>query len=65
MENSLSNIGDKTLTNIMIPGTHDAGSYEKYGPKSEDCKYYFYYIISLMNLLEKSLLLRYSLEMYK
>jgi hypothetical protein len=38
MENSLSNIGDKTLTDIMIPGTHDAGSYEKYGPKSEDCK---------------------------
>jgi hypothetical protein len=42
MENNLSNIGDKTLTDIMIPGTHDAGSYEKYGPKSEDGKKYFF-----------------------
>ncbi len=36
MQNSLPNIGDKTLTSIMIPETHDSGSYEKYGPNSED-----------------------------
>ncbi|CAG2180205.1 unnamed protein product, partial [Oppiella nova] len=34
MENNLSIIGDKKLPSLVIPGTHDSGSYEKWGPKS-------------------------------
>ncbi|CAG2111728.1 unnamed protein product, partial [Medioppia subpectinata] len=34
MENNLAIIGDKTLPSLMIPGTHDSGAYEKWGPKS-------------------------------
>lgn len=30
MENSLSVIGEHTLPSLVIPGTHDAGSYEKW-----------------------------------
>ena len=30
MGDNLSSIGHKALVNIVIPGTHDAGSYDKY-----------------------------------
>ncbi|XP_054167639.1 PI-PLC X domain-containing protein 1-like [Oppia nitens] len=36
MQNSLPIIGDRPLTELVIPGTHDAGSYEKYDPNIKD-----------------------------
>ncbi|XP_054167803.1 PI-PLC X domain-containing protein 1-like [Oppia nitens] len=36
MENNLPIIGDRPLTALVIPGTHDSGSYEKYDPKTKD-----------------------------
>ena len=39
MENSLSVIGEQNLPSIMIPGTHDSGSYDKWTKDStHNCK---------------------------